>query len=162
MQARMTAGAGRGRLRQLSGKPDGTGLIMIGDLGGTHSHHHMWKLDRRGWIPGPLEQTLAVLLSSALACCRWELERRHMTPPSRFALRIIVEEDCKLVRTLNAPDGGLETSERDALFDVLGSHFTGRLWPRSFGTEATRRYLADLQHAMIAAGWKVNSFAVTT
>jgi hypothetical protein len=54
---------------------------------------------------------LTVLLSSALACCRWELERRHMTPPSSFALRIIVEENCKLVRTLNAnyagaaPDG---------------------------------------------------------
>jgi hypothetical protein len=83
-------------------------------------------------------------LSSALACCRWELERRHMTPPSSFALRIIVEENCKLVRTLNAnyagaaPDGGLETSERDALFDVLGLHFTGRQWPRSGGTEVTR------------------------
>jgi hypothetical protein len=90
-----------------------------------------------------------------------------MTPPSNFALRFIVEENCKLVRTLNAnyagaaPDGGLDASERDQLFDVLGSRFTGRQWPRSGGTEVTRRYLADLQHAMIAAGWKVNSFAVT-
>ena len=90
-----------------------------------------------------------------------------MTPPSNFALRCIVEENSKLVRTPNAnyagaaPDGGLETSGRDALFDVLGLHFTGRLWPRSGGTEDTRRYLADLQHGMIAAGWKVNSFAVT-
>jgi hypothetical protein len=90
-----------------------------------------------------------------------------MTPPSNFALRFIVEENCKLVRTLNAgyadvaPDGGLDASERDALFDILGLHFTRRLWPRSGGTEVTRRYLADLQHAMIAAGWKVNSFAVT-
>jgi hypothetical protein len=72
-----------------------------------------------------------------------------------------------LVRTLNAnyadaaPDGGLDASERDAPFDVLGLHFTGRQWPRSGGTGVTRRYLADLQHAMIAAGWKVNSFAVT-
>ena len=110
---------------------------------------------------------MAVLLPAPLACCRWELERRHMTPPSNFALRFIVEEDCKLVRTLNAgyadaaPDGGLDASERDALFDVLGLHFTGRQWPRSGGTEVTRRYLADLQHGMIAAGWKVNSFAVT-
>jgi hypothetical protein len=68
-----------------------------------------------------------------LACCRWELERRHMTRPSNFALRIIVEEDSKLVRTLNAeyadtaPDGGLDTVERDALFNVLGLHFTGSL-----------------------------------
>ena len=110
---------------------------------------------------------MAVLLPAPLACCRWELERRHMTPPSNFALRFIVEENCKLVRTLNAnyasaaPDGGLETSERDALFDVLGLHFTGRQWPRCGGTEVTRRYLAELQHAMIAAGWKVNSFAIT-
>ena len=60
---------------------------------------------------------MAVLLPAPLACCRWELERRHMTPPSNFALRFIVEENCKLVRTLNAnyagaaPDGGLDTSE---------------------------------------------------
>jgi hypothetical protein len=114
-----------------------------------------------------LEQTLAILLSSALACCRWELERRHMTPPSSFVLRIIIEEDRKLVRTLNAnyagaaPDGGLDASECDALFDVLGLHFTGRLWPRSGGMGTTRRFMTDLQHAMSAAGWKVDVFAVT-
>ena len=88
-----------------------------------------------------------------------------MTPPSNFVLRFIVEEDCKVVRRLNANyadaprDGGLDMAERDALFDVVGLHFTGRLWPRSGGAEVTRRYLADLQHAMIATGWKVNSFA---
>ena len=66
-----------------------------------------------------------------------------MTPPSNFALRFIVEENCKLVRTLNAnyayaaADGGLDASERDVLFYVLGSHFTGRQWPRSGGTEVT-------------------------
>ena len=110
---------------------------------------------------------MPILLPSPLACCRWELERRHMTPPSKFALRIIVEEDRKLVRNLNAnyadasPDGGLDTSERDAVFDVLALHFTGRLWPRSGGMETTRRFVADLQHAMIGAGWKVSSFALT-
>jgi hypothetical protein len=110
---------------------------------------------------------LARLLTAPLACCRWELERRHMTPPSNFALRIIVEEDRKLVRGLNAnyadtpPNGGLDTAERDALFDVLGLHFTGRWWPRSGGTEATRRSVAELQHAMVASGWKVGSFPVT-
>jgi hypothetical protein len=68
-------------------------------------------------------------MTAPLACCRWELERRHMTPPSNFALRVIVEEDRKLVRSLSAIyadaplDGGLDTSERDALFDVLGLHF---------------------------------------
>jgi hypothetical protein len=45
-------------------------------------------------------------------------QRRDMTPPSNFALRIIVEEDPKLVRTLNAryadaaADGGLEAVEK--------------------------------------------------
>ena len=90
-----------------------------------------------------------------------------MTPPSNLALRFIVEEDRKLVRSLNAnyadapPDGGLDTPERDALIDVRGLHFAGRQWPRSGGTKVARRYLADLQHGMIAAGWKVDSFAVT-
>ena len=109
---------------------------------------------------------MTCLLPAPLACCRWELERRRMTPPSNFALRIIVEEDSKLVRTLNttyadaAPDGGLDAVERDALFDVLGVHFTGRLWPRSGSMDATRRFLANLQRAMVTAGWKVDSFAV--
>ena len=137
-----------------------------GDLEGTHSHHHMER-GPEGSKTRPLEQTLPVLLPSPLACCRWELGRRHMTPPSNFALRIIVEEDRKLVRTLNAnyagaaPDGGLDECECDALLDVLGLHFTGRPWPRSGGTEASRRYFADVQHGMVAAGWKVDSFVVT-
>ena len=112
--------------------------------------------------------TLTYLLPAPLACCRWELECRRMTPPSNFALRIIVEEDSKLVRTLNAayadaaPDGGLDAVERDALFDVLGLHFTGHLWPRSGSMDATRRLLANLQRAMVTAGWKVDSFAAMT
>jgi hypothetical protein len=89
-----------------------------------------------------------------------------MTPPSNFALRIIVEEDCKLVRRLNAnyadaaPDGGLDTAECDALLDILGLHFTDRPWPRSGGMDTTRQFMAELQHAMVSAGWKVDLFAV--
>jgi hypothetical protein len=89
-----------------------------------------------------------------------------MRPPSNFALRIIVEEDPKLVRTLNtryanaAADGGLEAGEKDALFDVLARHFTGRPWPRSGGMASTRRFMADLQNAMIATRWKVDPLAV--
>jgi hypothetical protein len=109
---------------------------------------------------------LATLLSAPLACCRWELAQRHVTPPSNFVLRIIVEEDPKLVRRLNAdyadatPDGGLDSSEWAALLDVLGRHFIRRPWPRAGGMDATRRFMADLQHAMTAAGWKVDFFAV--
>ena len=85
-----------------------------------------------------------------------------MTPPSNFALRIIVEEDPRLVRHLNAhyadatPDGGLDAAEQDALFDVLGLHFAGRPWPRTGGVDATRRFLVDLQNAMIANRWRVD------
>ncbi len=88
-----------------------------------------------------------------------------MRPPSNFALRIIVEVDLKLVRTLNAryadaaADGGLEAIEKDALFDVFARHFTGRPWPRSGGMVSTRRFMADLQNAMIATRWKVASLA---
>ena len=109
---------------------------------------------------------MATLLSAPLACCRWELEQRHMTPLSNIALRIVVEEDPRLVRLLNAhyadaaPDGGLDTVERDALLDALGRHFTGQPWPRSGGMDATRRFMADLQHAMVAAGWRVDFFAL--
>jgi hypothetical protein len=85
-----------------------------------------------------------------------------MTPPSNFILRIIVEEDPKLVRKLNARyadaanDGGLEPAERDAVLDVLGRHYTGKPWPRSSGIDATRRFMADLQNAMVTTRWKVD------
>ena len=108
---------------------------------------------------------MATLLPAPLACCRWELERRHMTPPSNFALRIIVEEDPKLVRTLNAryadatANGGPEAVEKDALFDVLARHFTGRPWPRSGGMASTRRFMADLQNSMIATRWRIAPLA---
>jgi hypothetical protein len=109
---------------------------------------------------------LATLLSAPLACCRWELAQRHMTPPSTIALRIVVEEDPRPVRSLNAyyadaaPDGGLDAVERDALLDVLGRHFIGQPWPRSGGMDATRRFMAELQRAMARAGWSVDFFAV--
>ena len=89
-----------------------------------------------------------------------------MIPPSNFILRIIVEEDAVLVRNLNAryagaaADGGLESSERDALLDVLGRHYTGKPWPRSGGMDAARRFMADLQEAMVATRWKVDLLAV--
>ncbi len=109
---------------------------------------------------------MATVLSAPLACCRWELAQRHMTPPSNIALRIVVEEDPKLVRRLNlyyadaAPDGGLDAVERDAVLDALGRHFVGQPWPLSGGMDATRRFMADLQHAMVAAGWTVDCFAL--
>jgi hypothetical protein len=89
-----------------------------------------------------------------------------MTPPSNFALRIIVEEDPRLVRDLNAryadaaADGGLETVERDALFDVIGKHFTGRPWPRSGGMYVTKRFMADLQSGMVATRWRADLLAM--
>ncbi len=89
-----------------------------------------------------------------------------MTPPSNFALRIVVEEDAKLVRRLNAeyagatPDGGLDSVEREALLDAVGRHFTGRPWPRDGGMDATRRFMAELQRAMTRAGWAVGFFAL--
>ena len=89
-----------------------------------------------------------------------------MTPPSNFALRIIVEEDPRLVRSLNAnyadaaSDGGLDGADRDALLDVLAKHFTGRPWPRSGGVDATRRFMAALQPEMTGAGCKVYQSAL--
>jgi hypothetical protein len=123
--------------------------------------------NRAGLIEHPApEKTLATLLPAPLACCRWELRQRHMTPPSNFILRIIIEEHPRLVRRLNAdydeaaPDGGLDAVERDALLDVLGRHFTGQPWPRSGGMDATRRFMGDLQRAMTRDGWTVDLLAV--
>jgi hypothetical protein len=113
-----------------------------------------------------MEEPLATLLSAPLARCRWELEQRHMTPPSNIALRILIEEVHSLVRALNAnygaaaPDGSLDADERDALLDTLARHFVGRPWPRSGGMDATRKFMTDLQREMSRAGWTVDLFAV--
>jgi hypothetical protein len=126
-----------------------------------HSQYHIQPSNTR-----PTEKALITLLPAALACRRWELQQRHMTPPSNVALRIVVEEDDRLVRSLNAgyadatADGGLDTDVRDALLDVIGRHFTGKLWPRSGGMDATRRFMADLQRGMIRASWTVDLLAV--
>jgi hypothetical protein len=114
----------------------------------------------------PQEMHLSTLLPAPLASCRWELERRQMVPPSNDALRQIIETDTDLVDTLNefygdaAADGGLDKIERELLLDLLGRHFTRQLWPRTGGMETTRRFMATLQRAMSAAGWKVDGFAV--
>jgi hypothetical protein len=114
----------------------------------------------------PTEIPLSTLLPAPLACCRWELERRHLVPPSNDALRQIIETDPALVEDLNGyygettPDGGLDKLERELMLDLLARHFTRRLWPRTGGMEATRRFMAELQGAMTKAGWKVDLFAV--
>ena len=89
-----------------------------------------------------------------------------MVPPSNEALRLIIETDPALVAVLTrfygdaTPDGGLDSVEREKLLDLLGRHFTGRSWPRTGGMDATRRFMASLQRAMAAAGWKLDAFAV--
>jgi len=78
----------------------------------------------------------------------------------------IIERDPRLVEELNLyygdtmPDGGLDKLEGELLLDLVARHFTGRLWPRTGGMDATRRFMADLQRAMTKAGWKVDLFAV--
>jgi hypothetical protein len=78
----------------------------------------------------------------------------------------VVEEDAKLVRSLNArygdaaPDGGLETADWEALREILGKHFTGRPWPRPGDMDAARRFMADLQRTMTRAKWSVEFFAI--
>jgi hypothetical protein len=89
-----------------------------------------------------------------------------MVPPSNDALRQVIESAPELVEALNkfygdaSADGGLDKIAREMLLDLLGRHFTGRSWPRTGGMEATRRFIATLQRAMSAAGWKVDAFAV--
>jgi DNA-binding FrmR family transcriptional regulator len=89
-----------------------------------------------------------------------------MVPPSNEALRQVIERDSDLVDVLNefygdaAADGGLDKVERELLLDLLARHFTGQSWPRTGGMDTTRRFMAALQRAMSAAGWKVDGFAV--
>lgn len=110
--------------------------------------------------------SLATLLPAPLACCRRELEQRRIAAPSSFLLRIAIEEDPKLVRSLNrryvdiSHEGGLEAIEKDALLDVISRHFTGQPWPRSGSMDATRSFMVRLQNAMTAAKWKADLLAV--
>ena len=83
-----------------------------------------------------------------------------------FLLRIVIEEDPKLVRSLNrryvdtTTEGGLEAIEKDALLDVISRHFVGQPWPRSGSMDATRSFMVRLQSAMSAAKWKADLLVV--
>jgi hypothetical protein len=57
-------------------------------------------------------------------------------------------------------DGGLEAIEKDALLDVLSTHFTGQPWPRSGSMGATGQFTTRLQNAMTAAKWKSDLLAL--
>jgi hypothetical protein len=52
-------------------------------------------------------------------------------------------------------NGGLKPDQRDALLDALGRHFTDQPCPRSYGMDAAKWFMADLQNAMISTKWKV-------
>jgi hypothetical protein len=81
-----------------------------------------------------------------------------MMPPSNLAVRVVVEENPDLVRKLNAnyaggaPDGSPDAEERDAVFDVLSRHFTGKSWPRSGGMDAVPWRAILLIGVIIIAG----------
>ncbi len=91
---------------------------------------------------------------------RTPLQDRHQSHLHRVAQRGVVAFQAIAYYADAAPDGGLDTVERDALLDVLGRHFTGQPWPRSGGMDATRRFMTDLQRAMTKMGWSVDFFAV--
>jgi hypothetical protein len=77
-------------------------------------------------------------------------------------LRIIVEEDPSAAQNLNAycadaaAGVGLESYVHGAPLDALGRHFTDQPCPSSYGIDATKRFMADLQDAMISTKWKAD------
>ena len=107
-------------------------------MAGIADLNRLWRPTRRNAFRTPCKRTglnfgpqvvggdLDLPIPAPLANCRWEPKGRRMTPPSNIALPITVEEDSRLVRTLNrvyadaAQDGRLDAVGRNALFDVLG------------------------------------------
>jgi peptidoglycan/LPS O-acetylase OafA/YrhL len=59
-----------------------------------------------------------------------------------------------------AADDSLDAAEWDALLNVVGRHFTGRLWPRTGGMVATGWFMADLQRVTARAGRTVDLLAM--
>jgi hypothetical protein len=97
-----------------------------------------------------------------LACCRFELEKQGLVPPSDKALADILETDEAFVIQLNqyyvgeesTGDHGLDTYERDWLKENIAMHFTGRSWPcNSDDRQSTEQFAKDLVVNTKAAGW---------
>jgi len=49
-------------------------------------------------------------------------------------------------------DGGLDKLERELLLNLVAGHFTGRLWLRTGGMDATRRFTPEVQRQIARAG----------
>ena len=107
-----------------------------------------------------LEMPVSVLLPAPLTCCRWGLSAAWCRP--RTTLRQVIER-YRLVDSLNefygdaAADGGSTRSSASCCRPARRP-----FWPAVAAhrrMEATRRF-ATLQRAMVAAGWKMDAFAL--
>ena len=89
-----------------------------------------------------------------------------MVPPSNEALRLIIETDADLVDDLNEfygeprrTAGSTRSSARCCSTCWAATSLASR-GRAPAGMDATRRFMATLQRAMAAAGWKMDAFAV--
>ncbi len=95
-----------------------------------------------------------------LACCKFELEKQGLVPPSDQDLAKVLETDEALVTQLNqyyigSGEEGLDTFERDWVKEVIALHFTGCNWPCNMDNQQTTKTFAELLvKNSKAAGWR--------
>lgn len=83
-----------------------------------------------------------------------------ITPPNREALRDIIK-DQEFIDEMNewykgnGEAGGLDTADRDILFNIVSNHFAGEDWPLNMdGPEKFDQFASKLVAGLDKAGWK--------
>lgn len=100
-----------------------------------------------------------MLNPTPLACCKAELAKISIVPPSDAALTALIETDDYLTDKLNQyytneGEDSLDTAEREELYDLIAQHFTGRGWPTNMDShEISHKFVIDFVASAIAAEW---------
>jgi len=95
----------------------------------------------------------------ALNACLYDLDDAGITPPTPQAARAILEKDSGFVADLNqyytkSGNYGLDTADRDIMFDLIAKHFTSQHWPLNMdGEEASKQFRLKLIDGLLAEGW---------
>lgn len=85
-----------------------------------------------------------------------------ITPPNRQSLRAIIKDQDfidmmnKWYKGRDGSGGGLDTADRDILFDIVANHFAGEHWPLNMeGNEKFQTFRINLTSGLEKEGWTI-------
>ena len=97
-----------------------------------------------------------------LKCCEASLANwAGISAGSLEQLKLVIQDDeglkeCEQWYTGEVKEGthyGMDTADRDVLFDVIAQHFTGQSWPLNMERDRHDAFHAKLTEQLEEAGW---------